>query len=133
MRAVAVLALAVLSLAACGDDEAPPSKIKRRDAAVRDAAIDAAEPPIVADAATDAGSGRSLTIRFRPKVGERDFDCAGSYRLPLLGAVVPNEFKFYVSEVKLIDRSGAEVPARLISRPPAQSAEVALIDFDDGT
>ncbi|HKU44550.1 MAG TPA: MbnP family copper-binding protein [Polyangiales bacterium] len=133
--------LTVLCSAACGADDAAPSKPardagERRDASEpRDTAADSGERD--AGKAADAGSedppGKTLTIRFEASVNGEPFDCNRRYVLPSIGRVEPREFKFYVQDLALIDRDGKEVPVRMLERAPHQLRTVALIDFENAT
>lgn len=75
------------------------------------------------------------TIRFAARVGEKDFACGITY--DGLGSdsssVQFSDFRLYVSNVRLIDASGSEVPLTLDQDGLWQSENVALIDFEDGT
>jgi len=121
--------LGLLSAGGCGDDTSSPQDKPRPPARAIDAGTEAGSPPTAADAG-DGVHERTVSVRFRAALGEREFDCGASYGLPAFGKVVAREFKFYVNELKLIDAGGAEVPVRLVDRPPGQSADLALIDFD---
>jgi uncharacterized repeat protein (TIGR04052 family) len=45
----------------------------------------------------------------------------------------PQDLRFFVSEVRLIEASGREEPVALDVLEPWQTADVALLDFEDGT
>jgi uncharacterized repeat protein (TIGR04052 family) len=146
-------ASACLGLAACGGDDAPGSVADTRDAAAgahADAGLDAAASVTqdagdvtrdagdkVADTgiAADAGS-QSITLRFKAKVGTEDLVCGHTYANQGSSkvSITPQDFRFYVQEVRLVTSSGAEVPLTFDERLPFQSQGVALIDFtnDDG-
>jgi uncharacterized repeat protein (TIGR04052 family) len=74
-----------------------------------------------------------VTLRFAAKVGSEDFACGTRYEgVGATGATVePQDFRFYVQDVRLIDSAGVEVPVTLDERAPWQSAGVALLDFED--
>lgn len=76
-----------------------------------------------------------VTLEFRARVGDQPFACGERY--PGVGAtdteVTPRDLRFFVSNVRLIDAGGDEVPVELEVRSPWQGAGVALLDFEDGT
>jgi uncharacterized repeat protein (TIGR04052 family) len=80
-----------------------------------------------------AAGGREVTIRFRAKVGERAFACGQRY--DNLGSartsVDPADFRFFVQDLSLIDKSGKAVPVSIKVRSPWQDTQVALLDFED--
>jgi uncharacterized repeat protein (TIGR04052 family) len=76
---------------------------------------------------------RTVTIRFAAKVGEQSFECGRAYDgVGATGSrVTPSDFRFYVSDVQLIDASGKSVPLRLEQDSRWQHANVALLDFEN--
>lgn len=78
---------------------------------------------------------RRVAIQFAATVGERPFACGESY--DSLGRsrtrVTPTDFRFYVSEVRLVDTAGREVPVTLTADRRWQARRVALLDFENGT
>jgi uncharacterized repeat protein (TIGR04052 family) len=74
-----------------------------------------------------------VTIRFRATIADRDFSCLERYEDvgSSKAAVVPADFRFYVQDLKLITADGEEVEVALDTRDPWQTADVALIDFED--
>jgi uncharacterized repeat protein (TIGR04052 family) len=76
-----------------------------------------------------------ITIRFAAKVGEKTAYCGLMYAG--LGqkktSVQINDFRFFVSNVRLINESGKEVPATLVEDKLWQSKDTALLDFEDAT
>jgi len=107
------LTFAIL-LAACGGDHDQP-------------ALDAAMP----DADT---SPLAVTLAFAPVVGSQPFACGQTY--PHMGSedstVTPRDFRFYASNLQLVDASGARVALTLTDNA-WQHAGVALVDFEDAT
>jgi uncharacterized repeat protein (TIGR04052 family) len=87
------------------------------------------------DAGTASGADMSVTIKFAARVGSDDFACGQQY--PNIGksktTVTPTDLRMFVQDVKLISRSGDEVPVELDTRKPWQSSDVALLDFEDGS
>lgn len=82
-----------------------------------------------------AHEGTKYTIRFAAKVGEKPVYCGLNYTG--LGTkkntVQINDFRFFVSDVRLIDDKGKEIPVTLVEDKLWQNKDVALLDFEDGT
>ncbi len=73
-----------------------------------------------------------ITLRFAGLVGSEPFACGRSFTVAgtqLQGA----DFRLYLSDIKLIDGSGGEVPVSLVSDGKWQTDRVALLDFEDKT
>jgi len=103
---------------ACGDDEVVP---------------DAGQ---AADAAPDADTRQAVTINFAAKVGAMDAACGQTYTGQGVGTDQEIEFKdlrFYVSNVRLINDASEEVAIDLDQASAFQTANVALLDFEDNT
>lgn len=78
---------------------------------------------------------QAVTIDFKALVGDQAFSCAdtagyaiGTGTLPW----IPKDFRFYVSNVRLVDASGAEAAVTL-DPSSWQGYGVALLDFENGT
>lgn len=73
-----------------------------------------------------------ITIQFRGMAGQQVFRCDAAYSLgtPAI-SVNPTDFRFYVSEVALIDAQGRTVPVTLTQDQKWQYQNVALIDFEN--
>lgn len=83
---------------------------------------------------TDTGP-QPVTIDFKALVGDQAFSCADSAGYAIgTGTLpwIPKDFRFYVSNVRLVDASGAEAPVTLDSSF-WQGYGVALLDFENGT
>ena len=76
-----------------------------------------------------------VTIRFKATVGTAPFACGVTYtNQGSTGTTVkPRDFRFYVQSVRLIDAHNQEIPLALDVRSPWQTADVALLDFEDGS
>ena len=78
---------------------------------------------------------QEVTITFDGRVGKEQFSCGESYSG--LGSsqatVTPTDFRFYVSDVALIDAEGNFVPLELEQDDKWQYQNVALLDFEDKT
>lgn len=81
----------------------------------------------------EAADPETVTIQFAAMVGGQPFACGQRY--PDLGSagteVTPTDFRFYVSEVALIDAEGKVVPINLEQDGIWQYESVALLDFED--
>lgn len=137
----ALIASALLPFAflACTDDDTKSTTpTPTPDASATAPPADGGGPPADSggDAATDAGpSGKSVTIAFAGKVGADPWSCTKTY--PGLGAtavtVEPKDLRFYVHDVRLVRADDVEVPLALAVDGKWQTAEVALVDLEDGT
>ncbi|NJL03295.1 MAG: metallo-mystery pair system four-Cys motif protein [Spirulinaceae cyanobacterium SM2_1_0] len=81
-----------------------------------------------------ASDTQPVAIQFKGAVGDIDFRCGESYRLgsdPMMAT--PADFRFYVSDVELIDAAGNAVPVTLEQDGKWQYQNVALLDFEDKT
>jgi len=76
-----------------------------------------------------------VTLRFAAMVGEEAFACGRSY--DGLGSsaarLTPGDFRFYVSEIHLLEESGKAVPLTLAQDGRWQHRDVALLDFETRT
>lgn len=80
-----------------------------------------------------AQAERKITVRFAATVGTEPFACGKSYDgIGATGSrVTPSDFRFYVSDVELIDASGKFVPLKLEQDERWQHQNVALLDFEN--
>ena len=78
---------------------------------------------------------KKIAVDFKAVVGDREFACGESYESigTSESTVTPTDFRFYVSDVALIDESGNAVPLELEQDSKWQYQNVALLDFEDGT
>jgi uncharacterized repeat protein (TIGR04052 family) len=78
---------------------------------------------------------RAIEIAFAAAVGDEDFTCGGVYEG--VGAAASTlrltDFRFYVSNVRLLTSGGDEVPLQLDEDGIWQRDGVALLDFEDGS
>ncbi|MEZ4456276.1 MAG: metallo-mystery pair system four-Cys motif protein [Gemmatimonadales bacterium] len=91
---------------------------------------------LAALAATDPTPAlKPVRINFAAVVGARPFGCDQSY--PGIGSshstISPLDFRFFVSDLALIDRAGNAVPVEISPDEIWQREGVALLDFEDGT
>lgn len=76
-----------------------------------------------------------VEIAFEARVGDQPFACGQSYTgLGSDGAAVtPEDFRFYVHDVRLVTVDGTEYPVTLTDDGEYQGDGVALLDFEDGS
>ena len=78
---------------------------------------------------------QEVAIDFQAWVGEDEFVCGESY--DNVGTsettITPRDFRFYVSNVALIDKDGNAVPLELTQDGKWQYQNTVLLDFEDGT
>lgn len=90
---------------------------------------------LAAPAASPTDSLAPVTIRLQAMVGTAPFACGQMFDgIGSTGArVTASDFRFYVHDVRLLNARGDTVRATLQTRAPWQDADVALLDFEDGT
>ncbi|MGL5079735.1 MAG: MbnP family copper-binding protein, partial [Waterburya sp.] len=78
---------------------------------------------------------QEVTINFAGWVGDEEFACGKSYKQvgTSESTLTPVDFRFYVSDLALVDEEGNAVPIELEQDGKWQYQNVALIDFEDGT
>lgn len=78
---------------------------------------------------------KEVAIDFAAYVGEEEFICGESYEGVGTGesTITPTDFRFYVSNIALIDEEGNAVPLELEQDGKWQYQNIALLDFEDGT
>jgi len=78
---------------------------------------------------------QDVAIDFAAYVGESEFACGESYEGvgTAKSTITPKDFRFYVSDVALIDENGEAVPLELEQDGKWQYQNTALLDFEDGT
>ena len=90
------------------------------------------------DATTDATTGEEdiqVTLNFGAAVGDQPAACGQSYEgLGSEGTTVQiQDLRFFVSAIELLDAQGNATPLALDQDGLWQYADVALLDFEDGT
>lgn len=81
-----------------------------------------------------ANNLQPVSLRFAAKVGGQPFACGTTYSLGNPStAVMPNDFRFYVSDLALLDASGKVTPISLEQDGKWQYKSVALLDFENKT
>lgn len=75
---------------------------------------------------------QEVKINFQGKVGKQPFECGQTYILGKPATkVTPVDFRFYVSDIALIDNNGKAVPVNLVQDEKWQYQNVALLDFEN--
>jgi len=69
-----------------------------------------------------------LTISFAPVFGEKAIDCDSSE-----GAVSLSDLRLYISNIQLFSEHGNTVDVQLHVDERWQQADLALLDFEDGS
>ena len=90
---------------------------------------------LVTGAGALAQSPTPVKINFAAVVGGRPFACGQKYDGigTTKSTITVSDFRFFVSGVSLVSKSGATVPVALTQDGKWQNGSVALIDFEDGT
>jgi uncharacterized repeat protein (TIGR04052 family) len=126
MRTPSVAALLAL-LPACGHDHKDSGHDHDHDHDHGDDGTDGAD-----GGGDGGGAPGDATLHLRALAGGADFACGASY--PLGGdTLTPTDLRFFLSEVVVWGADGVEVPATFAAEAPFQTADVALVDFEDGT
>lgn len=75
-----------------------------------------------------------VTIRFVGQVGAEPFECGRTYTGVGTSATdyTALDFRFFIHDVRLVDRAGLEVPLDMIGDGVFSDGEVALLDFETG-
>jgi hypothetical protein len=82
-----------------------------------------------------AAHADDVTLRFAAEVNGAAFACGQQYAAvgTTASTVTPGDYRFFVSSVALIDTSGKAVPVELTQDGMWQHANVALLDFENGS
>lgn len=82
-----------------------------------------------------AASPQLVTLRFAAQVNGQPFACGQSFAGvgSTRSTITPSDFRFYVSEVALVDEAGRAVPVTLAQDGIWQVDNIALLDFENGT
>jgi uncharacterized repeat protein (TIGR04052 family) len=83
----------------------------------------------------DNSKYKEIAINFAAYVGEEKFVCGQSYEGvgTRKSTITPKDFRFYVSNIALIDNDGNAIPLKLSQDKQWQYQNTALLDFEDGT
>jgi uncharacterized repeat protein (TIGR04052 family) len=76
-----------------------------------------------------------VTVRFAAQVNGQPFACGQSYAGvgTTRSTITPSDFRFYVSDLALVDEAGRAVPVKLTQDGVWQLDNIALLDFENGT
>jgi uncharacterized repeat protein (TIGR04052 family) len=76
-----------------------------------------------------------IAIAFKAMVGSQDFACGRTYtRIGVTKSTIkPKDFRFYVSDIRLVDEKGKEASVQLKQLSRWQLDDVALLDFESGS
>jgi uncharacterized repeat protein (TIGR04052 family) len=88
-----------------------------------------------ATAPSAVGGDKPINISFDARVGDKPARCGETYTGvgTSKAAIFLQDFRVYVSNVRLVTASGAEVPFALTPDNQWQSDKVALLDFENAT
>ncbi|MEL6579530.1 MAG: MbnP family copper-binding protein [Cyanobacteria bacterium J06621_12] len=77
---------------------------------------------------------KEISINFAAYVGDEEFACGESYGGvgTEQSTITPKDFRFYVSDLALIDETGNAVPVELEQDGKWQYENTVLLDFEDG-
>ncbi len=77
---------------------------------------------------------KPVTIRFQAQVGDELFACGKQYDGVGVtkSKISGRDFRFYVSNVRLVDTAGKETPLQLDQDGKWQLDDLALLDFENG-
>jgi len=88
-------------------------------------------------AATEVPGGQNTVVelRFAARVGKEPATCAKTYRDvgTSHASMFLQDFRIYVSAIRLIAKDGTEVPLTLTADDRWQNESVALLDFENGS
>jgi uncharacterized repeat protein (TIGR04052 family) len=88
-----------------------------------------------ANSPSATGGAQPLTLQFAAQVNGQSFECGKSYNNigTTKSTITPSDFRFYVSEVGLINAKGEVVPVQMTQDGAWQLENIALLDFENGT
>jgi hypothetical protein len=90
---------------------------------------------LFASTAIAANKQKPITINFQATVDDKAFAYGQSYNGIGISKshITPTDFRFFISQVELIDKKGNAVPLTLKQDGVWQYQNVALLDFENGT
>jgi uncharacterized repeat protein (TIGR04052 family) len=82
-----------------------------------------------------SGQQIPVKIHFAAQVNGKPFQCGQTYQNigTSKSQIKPRDFRFYVSQVRLVDSTGAEVPLTLQAGSIWEADDTALLDFEDAS
>jgi uncharacterized repeat protein (TIGR04052 family) len=86
-------------------------------------------------AASSTAAPQAVTVRFAAQINGQPFACGQSYASvgTTRSTVTPSDYRFYVSDVSLVDEAGRAVPVTLAQDGVWQLDNIALLDFENGS
>lgn len=86
-------------------------------------------------AATAHAENQSVEVRFAARVGDKPVSCSSTFSGvgKTRASIFLQDFRIYVSAVRLINAEGKEVQLELTPDEVWQDREVGMLDFEDGT
>ncbi len=78
---------------------------------------------------------QEVSLQFAARVGDAEANCTDTYDAVGSGddSAVFRDIRFYVSNVRLVNEDGDDVPVELTQDGVWQYEDVALLDFEDGS
>jgi uncharacterized repeat protein (TIGR04052 family) len=136
------LAATAFSTAGCGGAESPGSTgtgggstATSTGSAASTGSAGGAGGSMSSTSGTGGAAMVAVKIPFEARVGATPFTCTGTY--PAVGTaatdIVLSDFRFYVHDVKLHQKGGADVAVELDQDGLWQYKNLALLDFEDKT
>ncbi|MFG5409441.1 MbnP family copper-binding protein [Piscinibacter sakaiensis] len=112
-----------------------PSPIMAAGAAALALALAGCSIPTSAPGAGAAAGTQPVAVRFAAQVNGQPFACGQSYAGvgTTRSTITPSDYRFYVSEVALVDETGRSVPVSLAQDGVWQIDNIALLDFENGS
>lgn len=97
--------------------------------------LSACTTKLIPPGGSDAPVTQPVTVRFAAQIGSQVFSCGQRYSGvgSTRSTITPSDFRFYVSQVALIDEAGRSVPVALTQDGMWQFENIALLDFENGT
>lgn len=82
-----------------------------------------------------ADNTQAVALQFAAQINGQEFECGKSYANvgTTKSTITPSDFRFYVSEVSLINAKGDAIPVQLVQDGVWQLENLALLDFENGT
>lgn len=77
----------------------------------------------------------AVDLKFEAVVNGEAFECGKSYKKigTTQSTITPSDFRFFVSEIHLIDAKGQAIPVKLNQDKTWQLDNLALLDFENGS
>lgn len=90
---------------------------------------------LIAGMTSLASSQKRIQLKFSAEISGEPFKCGTEYKNigTTSSTVLPSDYRFYISNVNLIDTHGNLVPVSLDQDGVWQSGNIALLDFEDGS